>query len=403
MAKKNKLTKEDNDLLAELGIEVSAKRTSKYTAVEQRIVTGFEEIQKFVDKNGRHPNSGEDKDIFERIYAVRLERIKSLNKSNSLLSDIDYQNLLSSTASQDDNNFENLDDDQLLEQLGINELDENSLTNLKHVKTRAEKRAAEEIANRTLCENFDDFRPLFTKVKQEIDSGFRQTIRFKKDAGFTKTSIKQNEFYIVGGQLSYIEQIGEIIKAPNGEEDARMRVIYSNGTESNILKRSLIRAMYKDESSRFVTSPNKGPLFSGQNSTDDQESGTIYVLRSHSNHPIITENREVIHKIGVTKGDVKKRIANAINESTYLLAEVEIVATYKLANINRVKLESLIQRFFSSVNLDIELKDRFGKPVKSTEWYLVPIFVIDEVVERIKDGTIENYIYDSKKAELKKA
>ena len=210
-------------------------------------------------------------------------------------------------------------------------------------------------------------------------------------------------FYIVGGQLSYIEEIGEIFKAPNGEEDARMRVIYSNGTESNILKRSLIRAMYKDESSRFVTSPNTGPLFSGENSSDDQESGTIYVLRSHSNHPIITENRDVIHKIGVTKGDVKKRIANATNESTYLLAGVEIVATYKLANINRVKLENLIQRFFSSVNLDIELKDRFGKLVKSTEWYLVPIFVIDEVVERIKDGTIENYLYDSKKAGLKKA
>ena len=194
MAKKNKLTKEDDDLLADLGIEVSAKRTSDYTVVEQRIITGFEEIQKFVDENERHPKFGEDKDIFERIYAVRLDRIRSLDQSKSLLSDIDYQNLLNSTASKADNNFENLDDDQLLEQLGVSELDENSLTNLKHVKTRAEKKASEEIANRTLCENFDDFKPLFNKVKEEIDIGYRQTIRFRKDAGFTKTSIEQNEF-----------------------------------------------------------------------------------------------------------------------------------------------------------------------------------------------------------------
>jgi len=403
MAKKKKLTKEDDDLLAELGIDVSVKKASRYTTIEQRIITGFEEIQKFVDEKGKLPEFGEDKEIFERIYAVRLERIRSLSESKSLLSYIDYQKLLSKNSIKSNSNLDNLNDDELLQQLGIKDFDENSIANLKHVKPRAEKRAAEEIANRTLCENFEDFKPLFTKVKNEIDSGYRQTIRFRKDAGFTKSSIIQNEFYIVGGQLSYIEHIGESIKAPNGEEDARMRVIYSNGTESNILKRSLIRAMYKDESSRFVSSPELGPLFSGESSTDDKESGTIYVLRSYSNHPMIIDNREVIHKIGVTKGDVKKRISNAKNEATYLLAEVEIVATYKLANINRNKLESLIQRFFSSVNLDIELKDRFGKPVKSTEWYLVPIFVIDEVVERIKDGTIENYIYNSKTAELKKA
>ena len=403
MAKKKKLTKEDEELLAELGIEVAAKKATTYTPLEQRIISGFEEIQKFVDVNGRSPEFGEDKDIFERLYAVRLERIKSLEVSTPLLSDIDYQNLLINNKSNIDYPIDNLDDEQLLEQLGINDSDENSIVNLKHVKTRAEKRAAEEIANRKICENFEDYKELFKLVKDEIHSGYRQTIRFRKDTGFTKTSIKQNEFYIVGGQLSYIENIGESFKAPNGEEDARMRVIYSNGTESNILKRSLIRAMYKDESSRFVTTPDLGPLFSGASSIDDKESGTIYVLRSHSDHPLIVENREVIHKIGVTKGEVKKRIANAKNEATYLLANVEIVATYKLANINRNKLESLIQRFFNSVNLDILLKDRFGKPVKSTEWYLVPIFVIDEVVERIKNGTIENYIYDSKNAKLKKA
>jgi len=402
MANKNKFTEEDDDLLAALGVQVDVKKAVKYTAREQRIITGFEEIQKFVDENGRLPVFGEDKDIFERIYAVRLERIQSLEESKTLLIELDHQNLLSKENTTDVDISEDLNDDQLLEELGVVESDESSITNLRHVKTRAERRAAEEVANRIPCANFEEYKPLFAKVKEEIDSGFRQTVRFRKDAGFTKTSITENQFIIVGGQFAFIAKVGEEIKAPNGENDARLRVIYGNGMESNILLRSLIRAMYKDESSRFISKPDTGPLFSGVMSVDDQESGTIYVLRSLSDHPIIQDNREIVHKIGITGGDVKKRIANAKNEPTFLLADVEVIATYKLANINRVKLEGLIHKFFSTAKLKIEITDRFGKPVTAREWFLVPLFIIDEVVTKIKEGTIQDYYYDSKSAELKK-
>ena len=320
MADKNKLTDEDNELLAQLGVEFVAKKAVKYTALEQRMITGFEEIQKFVDEHNRLPESGEDRDIFERIYAVRLERIQGLDESHDLLSDLDYQNLL--TANPDDvrDNIDDLDDDELLAQLGVSDSQDNSITTLKHVRSRSEKRAAEEVANRTPCIDFEKFRPLFEEIKKEIDSGLRQTLRFRKDAGFTKTSFQENQFVIVGGQLAYIDKIGEEFKAPNKEDDARLRVIYSNGTESNILRRSLIRAMYKDESSRFISKLDTGPLFSGEGSADDQDSGTIYVLRSHSSHPLIQEHRDVVHKIGVTGGEVKKRVANAANEPTYLMA-----------------------------------------------------------------------------------
>jgi len=402
MANKNKFTEEDDDLLAALGVQVDVKKAIKYTAQEQRIITGFEEIQKFVDENGRLPVFGEDKDIFERIYAVRLERIQSLEESKTLLIELDHQNLLSKENTTDVDISEDLDDDQLLEKLGVVESDESSITNLRHVKTRAERRAAEEVANRIPCPNFEEYKPLFAKVKEEIDSGFKQTVRFRKDAGFTKTSITENQFIIVGGQFAYIAKVGEEIKAPNGENDARLKVIYGNGMESNILLRSLIRAMYKDESSRFISKPDAGPLFSGVMSVDDQESGTIYVLRSLSDHPIIQDNREIVHKIGITGGDVKKRIANAKNEPTFLLADVEVIATYRLANINRVKLEGLIHKFFSTAKLKIEITDRFGKPVTAREWFLVPLFIIDEVVTKIKEGTIQDYYYESKSAELKK-
>ena len=148
--------------------------------------------------------------------------------------------------------------------------------------------------------DYEKFKPFFEQIKREIDTGLRETIRFRKDAGFTKTSLRQAQFLIVGGQIAHIAEIGETFKAPNGEDDARLRVIYSNGTESNILLRSLIRAMYKDETSRFITDTSLGPLFSDETSEDDQESGTIYVLRSFSNNPIVKENRDVVHKIGVT-------------------------------------------------------------------------------------------------------
>ncbi len=401
MADKKIFTEEDDALLAELGIEAEAKKTVLYTPREERIIAGFEEIQKFVEEHGRLPEHGEDKDIFERLYAVRMEQIRKQIECRNLLKDLDHQNILDRTNEAEADNTDDMDDDVLLAELGVDVDDEQSITNLKYVRSQAEKKAAEEIANRTRCGDFEQFKPLFEAVKKDIDSGYRSTVRFRKDSGFTKTTLKKAQFVIIGGQIAYIAEIGETLKAPNGEEDARLRVIYSNGTESNILLRSLIRAMYKDETSRFITEPNAGPLFSGENSDDDLQSGTIYILRSLSDHPSVKENREIVHKIGVTGGDVKKRFANAKNDPTFLMADVEIIATYKLANINRTKLEKIIHRFFGAAKLDVEIKDRFGKPVKAREWFLVPVFIIDEMVEKIKDGTVSEYYYDPTSVKLK--
>jgi hypothetical protein len=129
-------------------------------------------------------------------------------------------------------------------------------------------------------------------------------------------------------------------------------------------------------------------------------SGTIYVLRSKSELPLVAANRDLVHKIGVTSQKVEQRISNASLQPTFLMADVEVVATYELFNINRTRLEYLIHRVFDAAKLDIEVKDRFGNPVVPHEWFLVPIFVIDEAVSRIKDGTIINYRYDPNQARL---
>jgi hypothetical protein len=146
--------------------------------------------------------------------------------------------------------------------------------------------------------------------------------------------------------------------------------------------------------------PNAGPLFSGEKGDDDVASGTIYVLRSKSDNPLVAANRGVLHKIGVTGGDVVRRIANAKLDPTFLIADVEIVATYTLYNINRARLESVIYRIFDPARLDGEIKDRFGNPIVPREWFLVPRFVVDDAVEKIKDNTITGYTYDPATAQL---
>jgi len=139
---------------------------------------------------------------------------------------------------------------------------------------------------------------------------------------------------------------------------------------------------------------------SDQVTDKDRPSGTVYVLRSKSNHPEIASRRDLIHKIGVTGGRVPRRIANARLDPTYLLADVEVVTTYQLYNINRTKLENLLHRVFEPARLEITLMDRFGNPVSPREWFLVPLFVIDEAIERIRDGTIADHTYDPTSASL---
>lgn len=399
---KSTFTDEDDALLAELGIEVEAKKVSARTPREERIIAGFEEIQRFVEQNGHLPSMAEGNDIFERIYATRLEQIRHQQDCRDLLVDLDHQGLLDGVFIEQEHPAEEMSDDELLAELGISAPADEDVTNLRHVKSRAEKKAAEEIANRTVCDDFDKFKPLFETVQKELNSGERETKKFRKDAGFLKTDIKKGQFFILGGQTAFVAEVGEPIKAPNGEFDSRLRVIYANGTESDILLRSIVRAMYKDETSRLISDPYAGPLFSGMRAEDDLASGTIYVLRSKSENPKIKEHRDVLHKIGVTGGSVEKRIANAAHDATFLLADVEIVATYELFNINRTKLENLIHKFFDSARMEIQIKDRFGQPVVPREWFLVPLFAIDEAVEKIKDGTLGEYAYDPNEAKLTK-
>lgn len=375
-------------------------KRATYTAREERIIAGFEDIVRFFEEHGRVPQHGEQNDIFERLYAVRLDRLRGLEEARKLLSSFDKHGLLDTPDEEVRLDPEQLDPDALLAELeGIDGAGD--ITKLRHVPSREERRAGEEIANRERCEDFEKFAPLFEQVQADLDGGSRTTRPFVKDAGLQKADITSGQFFILGGQIAYVADVGETFKAPNGEYDARLRVIYSNGTESNILRRSLQRALYKDEAGRRITEPEVGPLFApDEDEGDFLPSGTIYVLRSRSDHPFVAEHRDVIHKIGVTGGSVESRIAGADRSSTYLLAGVDVVATYKLFNVQRSKLENLLHKLFGPAQLDLTIPDRFGNQVKPREWFVLALSVIDEAVARVQDGTITEYRYDQKQGQL---
>lgn len=387
----------DDEILSELGLDATPQKESKYSPEEARIIAGFEDIVRFAQEHGRKPEHGDDKDIFERLYAVRLDRIRGNAAYRDLLKDLDSQHLLEGAETQTIPDAEDLDDDALLAELGMDETPQGSITNLTHVKPRADIQAAEDVANRTVCRDFAKFRALFEAVRDELDSGKRETRPFGKDA-----AIEKGAFFILSGQMAYVAEMGdEERRTKDARPDRRLRVIFDNATESDLLMRSLQRALYKDESGRRIVDPNPGPLFGGKAEADDSESGTIYVLRSRSDLPLIAQSRESIHKIGVTGGEVENRIANADQDPTFLFAGVDVVATYKLYNINRAKLENLLHRFFAKARLDFEIPDRFGNMVKPREWFLLPITAVDEVVDHIRDGSIGKYAYEPATATLK--
>ena len=376
-----------DELRSELDDFAEPEKKNGRSPREERIIAGFEEIQGFFEKHGRAPQHGEDRDIFERLYAVRLHRLRALEECHSLLRPLDHQCLLSSQELVVAASTETLDDDELLTELK-GAAGSGGITELRHVRRSVDKRAAEEIANRTACENFENFKPIFERVKRELKSGLRHTLPVQTMDEIKMAEIQKGQYFIVQGQIAYVAEVGEDFRTQYDRRDSRLRVIYDNGTESNLLMRSFQRALHRDAAARLITSPETGPLFAQEPADDDLASGTIYVLRSKSDHPVVAASRDVLHKIGVTGGKVETLIANANLDPTFLRAEVEVVATYELYNINRIKLENLIHRVFDPVQLDIEIRDRFGNPVKPREWFLVPLFVVNEVVERIKDGTV---------------
>lgn len=385
-------TKSSTDALFEALAEFTTEEKKASSPREERIQEGFACIQRFVEEQGRRPEDVEGRDIFERLYAVRLQAILDSNECRALVEPLDAQGLLKDRALAEKLDPKELSDDALLAALE-GATSSSGIKKLKHVRPTSERAIPEEMAQQKVCRDFSKFEPLFEQAKRDLKTEHRITRPFNYQG---EASIHSGDWFILHGHLAYVESVGELTLNNNQkrERDGRLRVIYDNGTESNLLMRSLKSALHKDETSRRVLETSFGPLFGDNSEQGDVDSGTIYVLRSLSNDSYVSEHRDLIHKIGVTGGDVHTRIANATKDATYLLADVKVIAIYRLYGVNRTKLESILHQVFSLAQLNITIQDRFGNPVKPREWFLVPLAAIEEAVQKVRDGSIVNVTYN---------
>ena len=78
----------------------------------------------------------------------------------------------------------------------------------------------------------------------------------------------EGEYIIPSGQLVYIAKIGEPERRTKTERpDSRLRVIYDNGTESDIPMRSLQRARYVDKALLTFVGPSGCGYLNQHNNT----------------------------------------------------------------------------------------------------------------------------------------
>lgn len=252
------------------------------------------------------------------------------------------------------------------------------------------KKKADYIAQRKLCEDFENYRPLFLQVHKDLKKGLRSLVRISKTV-----NLQAGHYYFIDGQMLLLESIGEKRRSSNFLPDARTRCIYENGTESDILLQTLRKSVVGN--GYAVTELQEETDSSFFNNSDltqnDQVTGYIYVLRSLSETPEIA-TQENLYKIGFSTKTVEERIANAAHDPTYLMAPVKIMATYKVVNMNSQKFEDLIHQVLKAVQFHVIVIDDEGTPHEPKEWFVVPLQVVDVIIQKIMDGSIVSYAYN---------
>ena len=258
-------------------------------------------------------------------------------------------------------------------------------------KVMDSRKKADYIAQRKLCENFEDYRPLFLQVHQELREGKRSLVRISKTI-----NLQAGHYYIVDGQMLLLEQIGERHQSSNALPDGRTRCIYENGTESDILLQTLRKSVVGNGYAvTELQEETAGRFFTNADLTEkDQVTGYIYVLSSLSENPLI-RNQQNLYKIGFSTNTVEERIANAAHEPTYLMAPVKIEAKYKVVNMHSQKFEYLIHQVLKAVQFHVTVVDDEGVGHEPKEWFVVPLNVVDVIIRKMMDGTIVGYVYNA--------
>jgi len=361
---------------------------------EDRLIDSFEEINSFVEKNNREPSTSS---MSEYTLSARLKEFRTNEQKKSILKAFDRFNLLGEIEIEINSLDDILNDDDL----GLLDNDgDTSIFEFKYVPKEGSRGSADYIAQRKSMseKDFKKYEQMFKQVHKELKEGKRKLLPFS-DA---EKNLVEGNFYLVDGLLCYLEvsKAEKVLKENKSGDRIRLEgrtvTIFENGTISNMLFRSLGKAIQKN--GKMLTNTDEGIYNQLQENfnavkEEDIQSGWIYVLKSKSENPVI-KNLENLYKIGFSKNPVSERIKNASKEATYLYADVEIIATYNCYSLNVQSFESLLHRFFAEACLDIDLYDQSGNRFIPREWFIVPLHIIDEAIQLILNGNIVNYRYD---------
>jgi len=325
----------------------------------------------------------------ERRLAARLEQIRQDPVRAAQLRPIDRHGLLPQPPATVEEVFH----DKSMEAL----LEDEDAADIFDVSALPRRELPEYIAKRVPCRNFELFRELFARCQRELNEGKRHTSRV---ANGQKNVLEQGNFVLLKGMLAYIADKGETMYNRRKERNNRLRVIFENGTEADLLMRSLFCALY--DGGRLVSEPDETELkLEGSVNEDDCLTGCVYVLKSASRLP---EVRAIPHlyKIGVSSVPLEERIAHARHEATYLMADVIPVRKWDCYNLDARKAENLLHHFFAAACLDLEIRDGSGRLCRPREWFSVPLGIIEQVIPLLLDGSIIHYRYDPESMTLEK-
>ena len=366
----------------EMGILKTKPKSSAPTA-DDHLLTKFKQINDFFDKHNREPKANRGNPI-ELMRSKSLESIRANEQHCRALEDHDVHNLL---PRYEEPKVESIDDVLADDVLGILNQPEDSIFTLKHVKKTLNMPSR--VAKRKKCEDFEEYEPLFKQCHDDLKTGEKEAVQFTGEQ-----QIQKGMFFILHGVTCYVSDMEERTKT-KGKVNARLHLIFENGTESDMLLRSLATELYKDETGRRILDKSDKALDELLNITrDDQKSGYIYILKSLSSEPEIREVNNLF-KIGYSTTPVKQRIANAVNEPTYLMAAVQLVSEFECYNMKANKFEGLLHTFFGNSCLDVKVADHKGIAHTPREWFIAPLSCIKQAIQMLITGDIVNYHYDS--------
>lgn len=363
---------------------LNVPKKSTPVSSSDRLEASFLEIVDFYTENRRAPTT-HTSDIYERKLGARLNGLISDENKVSALKHLDTYNLL-----QLEEPPKSIDTLLANDNLGLLN-DETGILNIKNVPKQIN--TADYKAQQRPCRDFYKFEPLFMQVHEQLKSGEKKLKKF-----MTEQQVAEGEFFVLRGQVVYVAERGQDFMSEHGKRDARLRVIYENGTESDLLSRTLARGLYRG-GSRIVGDIDALEDERDSVNENDKESGHIYILKSESDDPLIA-NIDNLYKVGYSSNGVDERIRNAQNDPTYLMASVKVVASYKTYNLNPQKFEHLLHRLFADAKLDLSLIDKKSKNYNPVEWFVVPLEVIDQAIDLIINGQIVNYRYNDQAQSL---